>query len=80
MYPLSAAILALLLLVKVIYELRRLIADTREIINEMSDIAEKNEDVINSFSHKIREPLNNFVLLGNMLSENVRFSQTERTR
>jgi CheY-like chemotaxis protein len=68
--PLSAAILALLLLVKVIYELRRLIADTREIINEMSDIAEKNEDVINSFSHKIREPLNNFVLLGNMLSEN----------
>jgi CheY-like chemotaxis protein len=67
--PLSSAILALLLLVKVIYELRRLIADTREIINEMSEIAEKNEDVINSFSHKIREPLNNLVLLGNMLSE-----------
>ena len=67
--PLSAAIITLLLLVKVIYELRRLIADTREIINEMSEIAEKNEDVINSFSHKIREPLNNLVLLGNMLSE-----------
>jgi CheY-like chemotaxis protein len=67
--PLSAGIMALLLLVKIIYEIRRLIADIRGIINEMSDIAEKNEDVIYSFSHKIREPLNNLVLLGNMLSE-----------
>ena len=67
--PLSAAVVALLLLVQVIYELRRLIVETREIINEMSEIAERNKDVINSFSHKIREPLNNLVFLGNMLSE-----------
>jgi CheY-like chemotaxis protein len=67
--PLVAGGLALVPLVMAVYELRRLIADSRAIIRELASVAEKNEDVINSFSHKIREPLNNLVLLGNMLSE-----------
>jgi len=67
--PLVAGGLALVPLVIAVYELRRLITDSRAIIRELASIAEKNEDVINSFSHKIREPLNNLVLLGNMLSE-----------
>ncbi|MCU0459842.1 MAG: response regulator [Bacteroidales bacterium] len=67
--PVAAGVLALVPLVLAIAELRRLIADSREILRELATIAEKNEEVINSFSHKIREPLNNLVLLGNMLSE-----------
>ncbi len=67
--PMAAGIIALVPLVLAIAELRRLIADSRDILREMATIAEKNEEVINSFSHKIREPLNNLVLLGNMLSE-----------
>jgi len=67
--PLVAGILALVPLGMAVHEIRQLIADSRSIIDEMSSIAERNEDVINSFSHKIREPLNNLVLLGSMLSE-----------
>ncbi len=67
--PLAAGILALLPLIFAIYEIRRLITDTRSIMGELSSIAEKNEDVINSFSHRIREPLNNLVLLGSMLRD-----------
>ena len=67
--PLVAGALALIPLAMAIYELRRLIADSKEIIGELASIAEKNEEVINSFSHKIREPLNNLVLLGNMLGD-----------
>lgn len=67
--PVAAGVIALVPLVLAIAEIRRLIADSREILREMATIAEKNEEVINSFSHKIREPLNNLVLLGNMLSE-----------
>lgn len=67
--PVAAGILALIPLVLAIAELRRLIADNREILRELASMAEKNEEVINSFSHKIREPLNNLVLLGNMLGE-----------
>lgn len=67
--PLVAGVMALLLLGMAVYELRRLISDSRAIIRELASIAERNEDVINSFSHKIREPLNNLVLLGNMLGE-----------
>ncbi len=60
---------ALIPLVISILKLRKLMADSRVILNELAMIAEKNEEVINSFSHKIREPLNNLVMLGNMLSE-----------
>jgi CheY-like chemotaxis protein/signal transduction histidine kinase len=67
--PVAAGIIAMIPLVIAILELRKLITDSRAIMSELSSIAEKNEEVINSFSHKIREPLNNLVLLGNMLSE-----------
>ncbi|MFZ2287476.1 MAG: response regulator [Bacteroidales bacterium] len=67
--PLATGILVLIPLVIAVIELRKLISDSRAIISELASIAEKNEDVINSFSHKIREPLNNLVLLGNMLKE-----------
>jgi len=67
--PPGAGALALIPLGMAVYELRRLIADNRDIIRELASIAEKNEEVINSFSHKIREPLNNLVLLGNMLGD-----------
>jgi signal transduction histidine kinase len=68
-HALCGRCLALVPLILAIAELRKLISDSREILRELADIAEKNEEVINSFSHKIREPLNNLVLLGNMLSE-----------
>ncbi len=67
--PVAAGAIAIIPLVLAIAELRKLIADNREILRELASIAEKNEEVINSFSHKIREPLNNLVLLGNMLRE-----------
>jgi CheY-like chemotaxis protein len=67
--PLVTGALSLVPLAMAIYEVRRLIADNRAIMQELSSIAEKNEDVINSFSHKIREPLNNLVMLGGMLRE-----------
>lgn len=67
--PIVAGVLALAPLVVAIIKLRKLIADNIEILRELASIAEKNEEVINSFSHKIREPLNNLVLLGSMLSE-----------
>jgi len=67
--PIVSGAIALIPLALAIAELRRLIADSRNILRELASIAEKNEEVINSFSHKIREPLNNLVLLGNMLTE-----------
>jgi len=67
--PLAAGVLSILPLVIAIIAIRKLIADSRAIMKELSSIAEKNEEVINSFSHKIREPLNNLVLLGGMLGE-----------
>ena len=67
--PIAAGVLALAPLVLAIAKLRKLIADNMAIFRELALIAEKNEEVINSFSHKIREPLNNLVLLGSMLSE-----------
>lgn len=67
--PYVAGAIALVPMAFAIAELRRLISDSRDILRELADIAEKNEEVINSFSHKIREPLNNLVLLGTMLSE-----------
>jgi CheY-like chemotaxis protein len=67
--PLAAGLLSLLPLIFTVISTRKLIAESRTIMKELSSIAEKNEDVINSFSHKIREPLNNLVLLGGMLGE-----------
>ena len=52
--PIAAGVLALAPLVLAIAKLRKLIADNMAIFRELALIAEKNEEVINSFSHKIR--------------------------
>ena len=67
--PLAAGALSVVPLIIAIIGIRNLISENRAIMKELSSIAERNEDVINSFSHKIREPLNNLVLLGGMLGE-----------
>ena len=67
--PLAAGVLSVVPLIFAIIGIRNLITENRTIMKELSSIAERNEDVINSFSHKIREPLNNLVLLGGMLGE-----------
>ena len=41
----------------------------RESFNEASSSSEKKDDVITDFSHKIREPLNNIVIIGDLLIE-----------
>ncbi|HUX56981.1 MAG TPA: response regulator [Bacteroidales bacterium] len=38
-------------------------------INEFSSLNQRNDDVITDFSHKIREPLNNLVIIADMLME-----------
>ncbi|HUW91651.1 MAG TPA: response regulator [Bacteroidales bacterium] len=67
--PVITGIITIITLFVSIIELRKLIADTRAIMRELSFIAERHEEVINSFSHKIREPLNNLVLLSGMLRD-----------
>jgi signal transduction histidine kinase len=39
----------------------------RELLNEASTSSEKKDDVITDFSHRIREPLNNLVIIGDLL-------------
>jgi CheY-like chemotaxis protein len=41
----------------------------RESLKDISSANEKKDDVINDFSHKIREPLNNIVIISDMLME-----------
>lgn len=67
--PIVIGCLALVPLILAILTARKLIIENRTILKELAFIAEKNEEVINNFSHKIREPLNNLVLLGRMLRE-----------
>jgi CheY-like chemotaxis protein len=38
-------------------------------LSEVSDSSEKKDDVITDFSHRIREPLNNLVVIGDLLIE-----------
>lgn len=40
-----------------------------DILSEMNTIGGKQDEVISNFSHKIREPLNNLVIITDMLSE-----------
>ena len=42
---------------------------TQETIRDVSSMNERKDDVINDFSHKIREPLNNLVIITDMLME-----------
>jgi CheY-like chemotaxis protein len=41
----------------------------KESLNEFSSLNERKDDVITDFSHKIREPLNNLVIITDMLME-----------
>jgi CheY-like chemotaxis protein len=41
----------------------------RESLSEFSSLNERKDDVITDFSHKIREPLNNLVIISDMLME-----------
>jgi CheY-like chemotaxis protein len=67
--PLVSSIVALIPLLISIAQIRSVIDDDRKIMNDLSFVAEKQEEVINCFSHKIREPLNNLVLLSGMIKE-----------
>jgi CheY-like chemotaxis protein len=44
-----------------------LLRKVRESLNDVSDSSEKKDDVITDFSHRIREPLNNLVIIGDLL-------------
>jgi CheY-like chemotaxis protein len=44
-----------------------LITKVRESLADISDSNEKKDDVITDFSHRIREPLNNLVVIGDLL-------------
>ncbi len=67
--PLISSIIALIPLLVTIARTRTLIEDNRKAMSDLSFVAEKQEEVINTFSHKIREPLNNLVMLSAMLKE-----------
>jgi CheY-like chemotaxis protein len=41
----------------------------KDSLNEFSSLSEKKDDVITVFSHRIREPLNNLVIISDMLME-----------
>ena len=60
-----AASIGLYLLRKVV----KMITNARNTINAASSSSEKKDDVITDFSHKIREPLNNLVIITDMLIE-----------
>src|SRR4030042_1218521 len=60
-----AASIGLYLLRKVV----KMITNARNTINAASSSSEKKDDVITDFSHKIREPLNNLVIITDMLME-----------
>jgi CheY-like chemotaxis protein len=55
-----------ILLVK---KILRLLNAAKESLNDVSSSNEKKDDVITDFSHKIREPLNNLVIITDMLME-----------
>jgi CheY-like chemotaxis protein len=44
-----------------------LLKKVRESLNDVSVSSEKKDDVITDFSHRIREPLNNLVIIGDLL-------------
>ncbi|HVN58537.1 MAG TPA: response regulator [Bacteroidales bacterium] len=60
-----AAAAGVMIVKKSLYLLRK----TGESLNEVSTSSEKKDDVITDFSHRIREPLNNLVVIGDLLIE-----------
>jgi CheY-like chemotaxis protein len=63
----SLVIIASSLGVLVIRKALNLIKKVRESLTEASTSSEKKDDVITDFSHRIREPLNNLVIIGDLL-------------
>jgi CheY-like chemotaxis protein len=55
-----------LIIVKKIWALNKIF---KESLNEFSSLNEKKDDLITQFSHRIREPLNNLVIIVDMLME-----------
>jgi CheY-like chemotaxis protein len=53
----------------IIRKVSELNKDFKESLSEFSSMNEKKDDVIIDFSHKIREPLNNLVIISDMLME-----------
>ena len=50
----------------------------KESLNTFSSLNERKDDVIIDFSHKIREPLNNLVIIVDMLMESGLAEKAER--
>jgi len=55
-----------IIIVKNVFDFNKRFKDS---LNEFSSMNEKRDDVITDFSHKIREPLNNLVIITDMLME-----------
>jgi CheY-like chemotaxis protein len=53
----------------IIRKLKELIKNSKESLSEFYSIEKDKNDVITDFSHKIREPLNNIVIISDMLME-----------
>jgi CheY-like chemotaxis protein len=62
---LAGAILGII----IIRKLSELLKRSKESVSEIYSIEKTNNDVITDFSHKIREPLNNIVIISDMLME-----------
>jgi len=69
--------LSLLSGVWVFTELVRLLGMTHVIANEVAGTSREQQEVIANFSHKIREPLNNLVVLSDLLS-NTKLSEGQK--
>lgn len=65
----SLVIIASTVGILIIRKALKLLRMTRESFKEVSTSSEKKDDVITDFSHKIREPLNNIVIIGDLLIE-----------
>jgi CheY-like chemotaxis protein len=63
----SLVIIACALGVVVVRKALYLIKKVHESLSEASESSEKKDDVITDFSHRIREPLNNLVIIGDLL-------------
>ncbi|HPJ59418.1 MAG TPA: response regulator [Bacteroidales bacterium] len=69
---LAAGVLIILTALLTSYLIRKIlkVMDTvRDSLDDISNTSEKKDDVITNFSHKIREPLNNLVIISDILME-----------
>jgi CheY-like chemotaxis protein len=74
----SLVIIACALGVVIVRKALHLIRKVHESLYEASESSEKKDDVITDFSHRIREPLNNLVIIGDLLiASGLQKKQTE---